>query len=488
MDLKMLGKFKPSAAFEHLHKTVFIVLVVITCLLLGGSRTPSLLEKIQAQGTLLVISRNGPTTYYEGASGYTGFEYSLTRAFAKRMGLKLEIIEEGSLKDLLTSVGGKAQLAAAGLTITPEREEQVAFTRPYMFVTQQVIYRTTEARPESVANLIGKSILVVKNSSHAERLRELQTEYPELKWEERDDIEALDLMEMVHKKKIDYAIVDSNVYDVNANLYPKAKVAFDISTPQPIAWAFPKYGDQSLLQAANQFLATLELSGGLSDIIDRYFSGAKPMGESDADAFARHIDELLPKWKDSLRTAADEHDLDWLLLAALSYQESRWNPTAKSPTGVRGFMMLTKITAKEVGIADRLNPQQSIQGGAKYFRGLLDRVPESIQGEERIWFALAAYNIGFGHLEDARELTLSHGGNPDRWEDVKLHLPLLTKRQYYKATKHGYARGREAVRYVSKVRTFYNILGSKDPEQQEAVTAQEQPLSQSPTAPLSKST
>ncbi|HSX83881.1 MAG TPA: transglycosylase SLT domain-containing protein, partial [Cellvibrio sp.] len=169
-------------------------------------------------------------------------------------------------------------------------------------------------------------------------------------------------------------------------------------------------------------------------------------------------------WRDKIKEAAVEQELDWLLMAALSYQESHWNPKAVSPTGVRGFMMLTLNTAKEMEVKNRLNPEQSIKGGTRYFRKLLDRIPPGVTGQERIWLALAAYNIGYGHLEDARVLAQQHGANPNRWADVKDYLPLLSKRQYYKFTKHGYARGQEAVDYVQNIRNFYTILAWNDLE------------------------
>ena len=150
--------------------------------------------------------------------------------------------------------------------------------------------------------------------------------------------------------------------------------------------------------------------------------------------------------------------MDWRLLAAIGYQESHWNPRARSPTGVRGIMMLTLNTAKHIGVKNRLDAEQSIMGGAKYFKIVLKRIPARIPEPDRTWFALASYNIGWGHVEDARILTERQGADPDRWVDVKERLPLLRQRKYYKQTRYGYARGNEPVQYVDNIRRYYETL------------------------------
>lgn len=434
---------------------------------LVSSRIPTTLERVQQAGELVIISRNGPTTYYEDAQGTTGFEYVLAKRFANFLGVKLRIVEMEDLGYMLKSVGSEyGQLAAAGLTVTPKRRKEVLFTEPYMEVTQQLIYQQGTPPPTSVDDLIGKQILVIGNSSHAERLRELQREHPALDWDERFDVEMLDLLEMVHSGKVDYTVVDSNAYQINSALYPKAQIAFDISEPEPLAWAFPQSNDDSLYQQANAFLAQAKQDGTLAAIEERFYGHVGEMNYSGALLFAHRLQNRLPQWEDYLKQAAEAVDVDWHLLAALSYQESHWNPKAVSHTGVRGFMMLTQATAQEMRIENRLDPQQSIDGGTRYYRKILDRLPERITGPDRHWLALAAYNIGLGHLEDARVLTQHYGGNPDKWSDVKEYLPLLAKRNYYKHTQHGYARGWEAVAYVQNIRNYYAVIAWHKLEQE----------------------
>jgi len=442
-----------------LHSVVVLSVITVLCVSQVSSRIPTTLESIQDAGKLVVISRNGPTTYYEGPNGLTGFEYHIAKKFAKHLGVKLEIRETENLGVMLDSIGTKAgHLAAAGLTITETRKQKVLFSEPYLQITQQVIYHQKEQRPESVADLENKTILVIGNSSHAERLRELKRDYPNLHWQERHDIEMLDLMEMVHEREIDFAVIDSNAHSINSNLYPDAQVAFDISTPQDLAWAFPDQSDDSLFLEAQKFFQSIKQKGVIEDALETYYGHLGEINYGGAVLFANRLETRLPKWETLLREAAAENNLDWQLLAALSYQESHWNPKAKSPTGVRGFMMLTRDTAKFVGIKNRLDPKQSISGGAKYFKSIYGRIPERIMDPDRTWLAMAAYNVGLGHLEDARILTAQHGGDPDKWTDVREALPLLAKRKYYKQTKHGYARGWEPVEYVKNIRNFQTII------------------------------
>ncbi|NIB43999.1 membrane-bound lytic murein transglycosylase MltF [Pseudomaricurvus alkylphenolicus] len=443
-------------AIRHL---LSLTLVVTAGLFLSASHTPTALEQVLASGELTIISRNGPTTYYEDSRGMVGYEYTLAKAFADDLGVKLNISEEENLGRIFHQVGGdQGQLAAAGLAVTDTRQRQVRFTASYMEVTQQVIYRTGTARPRKVQDLIGKSLLVISNSAQAELLREMQRQHPKLRWHEQSDLEILDLMEKVHKGEIDFAVVSSNAFDLNRALYPRAKVAFDVSEPQAVAWAFPKGVDDSLLDRANGFIARAHESGMLQEMNEYYYGHVDGLDAGSALTFARRLQTRLPRWQEYLQIAGDMFDLDWQLLAAISYQESHWNSRAQSYTGVRGLMMLTKVTAAEMGVENRLDPIQSIYGGAKYFKKIFDRIPQDIQGADRTWLALAAYNVGFGHMEDARVLTERMGRDPDKWVDVREHLPLLAKRKYYRRAKHGYARGWEPVQYVQRIRSYYNTI------------------------------
>lgn len=439
---------------------------------LNSSRTPTELEKVLASGELHMISRNGPSTFFEGPNGYEGFEYSIAKRFADSLGVELIIHDEENLGVMLEKVhANRVNFAAAGLTVTEKRQQKVKFASPYMHVTQQVIYKAGTERPKTVEDLIGKSIVVIGNSSHSENLRMLQRQHPELTWEERSDVEMLDLLELVHSSEIDFTIVDSNAYDLSGSVYPRARVAFNLTEAEPLAWAFTPTLDNSLYNKAIKFFEEEATIAAINDTVEKYYGHVGELDFSGAMVFAHRLDKRLPKWEARLKAAAEKFDLDWQLLAALSYQESHWNPRAKSPTGVRGFMMLTLGTAKDMGVKNRLNADQSIEGGARYFRSIYDRIPERIQGPDRTWLALAAYNVGLGHVEDARILTEHHGGNPDKWADVRENILLLSKRKYYKFTKHGYARGWEAVDYVQNIRNFHTIIAWNEKAKSEQIAS-----------------
>jgi membrane-bound lytic murein transglycosylase F len=456
---------KKDSLFCNLLKHKFRPLYVLGCLsicampfLLTSSGIPSLLDRVINNGSLSVASSNGPNTYYEGPFGYTGFEYELTEAFANHLGVALKIKDRPTFTNMLASIQAKKEhFAANNLSVTPERQKSLIFSVPYMQVKQHVIYRRGSKRPKTIDDLLDLDIVVMANSSHAEFLRSLKETFPSLNWREVDEVEPLDLLENVHSGRADITIVDSTFYIVNRNIYPKARRAFDFHEEKNIAWAFPKSDDHSLFKAANSFLVEYRDSGQLKKLRDKYFEH-KRLDEGGALTFSKHIDNRLPKWEEYFKTTADEFNLDWLFIAAISYQESHWDARARSYTGVRGLMMLTRRTAKGLGIKNRLDPEQSIYGGAKYLTQQVKRLPERIKNPDRLWMALASYNVGYGHLEDARVITETQGGNPDLWSDVKKRLPLLSQKKHYKKTKHGYARGWEPVQYVERIRNYHDIL------------------------------
>ncbi|MBT5066913.1 MAG: transglycosylase SLT domain-containing protein, partial [Halieaceae bacterium] len=178
--------------------------------------------------------------------------------------------------------------------------------------------------------------------------------------------------------------------------------------------------------------------------------------------FQKAVEMQLPKWRPLIEKVAQEFRIDWRLLAAISYQESHWDPTARSPTGVRGMMMLTRPTAKEMGVTNRLDAEQSLRGGARFLNSLLRRLPSDIDDPDRTWMALAAYNIGMAHLEEARRLTEGNGQDPHLWQDVRAKLPDLQNPAIYPHLRHGFARGKEAVTYIDNIRHYYTTLQLKD--------------------------
>lgn len=435
----------------------YILLFFLT--ITGCERTTTLLEQVQQSGELVVATRNSPSTYYIGPDGPTGFEYDLARAFADHLGVSLKIVVPDTFNEILPKVTrGEVNLAAAGLTITKARKEIVRFGPSYYSITPQLVYRSNMPKPESLDDLHG-ILEVVSGSSHEEQLKELkETKYPDLTWRANTQLESEELLYLVWEQLIDYTIADSNEIAINRRFYPELRVAFDISDPEQLGWAFPRGEDASLYDEAKAFFFQIREDGRLKQLVERYFGHVRDFDYVGTRRYLRHIQQRLPEYMDIFKAAGEKYGFDWRLLAAIGYQESHWEPNARSPTGVRGIMMLTLNTVKYLGLDDRLDPVQSINGGAHYLKIMDEKIPDRIPEPDRTWLALAAYNIGFGHLEDARRLTEMNGGNPDHWVDVKQNLPLLSQKKWYKRTRFGYARGREPVRYVENIRSYYDIL------------------------------
>ena len=421
---------------------------------------PSTLERIKEDGVLRVVTRNSPATYFQDRNGETGFEYELVKRFADDLGVKLEIETADNLDDLFDQLGkpNGPVLAAAGLVSSEQRLKQVRFSHPYLEVTPQIIYRNGQSRPTNAADLAGKKIMVLKGSTHAEQLAELKKQNPAIEYEESDAVEVVDLLRMVDEGQIDLTLVDSNEVAMNQVYFPNVRVAFDLGNASHQSWAVAAGEDNSLLNEVNSYLDKVGKNGTLQRLKDRYYGHVDVLGYMGAYTFAQHLQQRLPKYEKHFKTYAKEEKVDWRLLAAIGYQESLWQPAVTSKTGVRGLMMLTQNTAQAMGVSNRLDAKQSIMGGAKYLAKIKDELDDDIAEPDRTWFALAAYNVGTGHLDDARLLAKKDGLNPNKWLDVKKMLPRLAQKQWYSKTRYGYARGNEPVHFVANIRRYYDIL------------------------------
>lgn len=445
----------------------YCLLLASFSFILTTSHAPTTLEEVLRDGELRVTSLAGSTTYFENAKGPNGFEYFLAKAFADSLGVKLRITLKPSLSAVLQSVGGpKANFAAAGLVVTSKRQERLLFSEPYYEIEQKVIYRSGSKKPKNIADLADGVLLAVVDSSQSERLFSLKKRYPELIWKEPKGLEMQDLMSEVHFGNVDYAVVGSMVYQLDRFIYPRARAAFTLPKSESVGWAFPARNDDSLINAANHFLRAYKESGKLDALIKKSFEQQNNFNFSTLQRFQRMVFTRLPKFEVLFREASKKYNIDRHLLAAIAYQESHWDAKAISPTGVRGLMMLTLPTAQEVGVKNRLDPKQSLEGGIKYYLKIKARLPKSIKEPDRTMLALAAYNVGLGHLEDARVLTDRAGKNPNLWIDVQAFLPLLQQKKYYTTVRHGYARGQEPVDYVKRIQRYEHLLKKNAIEQQ----------------------
>lgn len=418
----------------------------------------STLGRIQAAGRLLVATTNTSTTCYDGPQGPTGFECDLLQGFARKLGVQLELRFFDSTSEAVAAlVGRSADLAAAGISVTPERQNQVRFSVPLQQVALQLVYQGGNKAPQSLDDLDGE-LDVVQGSGGEAALLSLKGSHPNLSWKTAEaDEDVDDLLNQVSRGELGYTVASSDLIAINQHNYPNLRVAFAVSDQRDLAWALPLGGDDSLYKAVQEYLREQLGQGEVARLRDRYFSN---IGETDYQGvvrFTADVQNRLPRYRPYFMEAARHYGLDWRVIAAIGYQESHWDPAAISPTGVRGLMMLTTDTATLLEV-DRENAVQSIRGGAQYFQHIMAELPPQIVEPDRTWMALAAYNQGVGHLLDARTLAAELGGDPNRWVDVRNTLPLLSREHWFKKTRYGYARGREAVGFVGNVRNYYDIL------------------------------
>ena len=433
-----------------------------------------------------MITRNSPSTYFLGQSGPEGPEYDLVKGFADRLGVKLILLQVDRFSDVLKEVeSGRAHLAAAGLTMTEDRALRVDFGISYQSVNQNLIYRRGRVRPRSVADLVGKRLEVVAGSSYVESLKAARVSTPALVWTENPVLDAGELLNRVARDEAAYTLVDANLFSIFQRFHPELQVAFTLSKGDSLAWAFPRHTDASLRDAANTYLASLKSSGQLAQVMEKYYGHKNRFDYAGTRKFLRDYQQRLPQYRQAFAAAGKQADLDWRLIAAVGYQESHWDPGAISPKGAQGIMMLTLETAQLMGLVDPLNAEQSIVAGSRYLWRMKRRISKlspSIQDPDLTWMALAAYNMGYGHLLDARKLTSLRGGNPNRWADVKFTLPLLMEKRWHSRARWGYARGGETNVYVRNIRNYYDILVWLEPGPEDTPLLAETPHVKPPSS------
>lgn len=434
-------------------------LLVLLAATAACMREVDVLERIVDEGVLHVATQPGPTSCSIVAGKPSGFECELLARFAHELGVRLEVHFVDAFGKLLPAVEqGDAHIAAGGIAITPRRRQRVRFAPAYTQTTPQVVYRHGQPRPEGVPDLPGFSIEVRAGSAEAARLADLAEDHPGLTWREVKGVEVEALLQRVDDGRTDLTIADASRVDVARRDMPHLRPAFSLGRALPVAWALPPRNSRRLARRLTRFFEQLELSGELSRLRAQYFGRGGSFDFVDTRTLLEHTQRRLPAYRPLFESAARRTGLDWELLAAMSYQESHWDPDARSFTGVAGLMMLTRDTAQQMGVGNRNDPGESILGGARYLERVLAKIPQRIPEPDRTWLALAAYNVGFGHLEDARILAESAGEDPDRWSAVRKYLPRLAQPEWHSRTRFGYARGDEPVRFVENIRRYRDTL------------------------------
>ena len=482
------GPHKPEQYTAHrinLLKKLKInyLFIGIVTLLLAAALWPSIpwfskaenrIAAIQARGELRVSTLSSPLTYSAINNKVIGLDYELAQHFADYLGVKLKVTVRQNISQLFDDLdNGDADLLAAGLVYNSERSKNYQPGPTYYSVSQQLVYRVGSLRPRTLAGLTAEQLTVAPGHVVIDDLRALkEKKYPNLNWTVDEKQGTTALLEQVTDGKLPYTIADSVAISLFQRVHPELAVALDVTDEQPVTWFSPLDADQTLSAAMLDFFNGMNEDGTLARLEEKYLGHGDDFDYVDTRSFLRAVDNVLPDLKPLFEKYAQE--IDWRLLAAISYQESHWDPQATSPTGVRGLMMLTKNTAQSLGLTDRTDAEQSISGGARYLQDMMAKVPETVPEEERIWFALAAYNMGYAHMIDARALTAKTKGNPDSWSDVKQRLPLLSQKPYYSKLTYGYARGHEAYAYVENIRKYQiSLVGYLMEKEREAQAAQQ---------------
>ena len=437
---------------QKLITIITLVMVLCAC----DMQQQSQLSHIKTQNKIRVGTLAGASNYYQAVQGEQGFEYELAQEFAEHLGVELEMVPFFNLSDMFSRLdSGDLDLIASGLTYNKARAQNYRFGPTYRTISQKLVYKQGRVRPRDFDDLTD-NLTVLAKSSHSLALQQLKQTHPDLTWHETEDLDEEELLQAVIDGEIDYTLADSHTLSLFRRYHPNLSIGFSVTRNDPIAWLLRNDGDDSLYALMVPFFGEVKQSNQLYVLEEKYFGHVRQFNYVNTLAYIEAIKDTLPKYQPWFEQYAGS--LDWRLLAALSYQESMWNPRAKSPTGVRGIMMLTRDTAKQVGVTNRLAPEQNIKGGAEYLMKLEKRIPDRVPQPDRTWLALASYNIGWGHVNDARIITEQQGASPDKWADVKKRLPLLIKKRYYRKTKYGYSRGDVAVQYVDNIRRYYDAL------------------------------
>ncbi|TMG85420.1 MAG: membrane-bound lytic murein transglycosylase MltF [Betaproteobacteria bacterium] len=408
--------------------------------------------------------RPGPTTWFVGPDGdAAGFDRELVALFAREVGLPLRIVPADSALQLFKGIAsGEVQIGAGGLirpaSAANERSaESLLYSNGYYAIEPVLVYNSEGFKPESWADLTGETVGIVEGTGLEATLAKVRGDHPDVQWRPLALPAAEGLIEQVSEGSLGYAVVASNEAALVRNVFLNVETAFPVGPRQELVWVVSAK-QAVLLEKVNAFFARIAKDGTLQRLIDRYFGHVRRVERIGAGVFQERIRTVLPAFTALFHQAQQESGIEWRLIAAIAYQESHWDPQATSETNVRGMMMLTEDTAKRLRVRDRLDARQSIGAGARYLAELKRSLPARIAEPDRTWIALAAFNIGIGHLEDARVLAVRRKLNPDSWSDIKKTLPLLAQADLADDTRFGVARGGQAVVFVETVRAYYDVL------------------------------
>jgi len=449
---------------------MFLPLVVL--LALAGCGHGEALEEIRERGELRVATLNGPTTYFIGPEGPEGSEYALAEKFAAELGVKLILVMEADGQGLRNALKDKrADLAAAQLSLGPRWRQVALPSEPYSESPLFWVHAKGSTRPTTVEEIRKMRVVVMDESAELNWLEQqpsigskriLHTVIPRKV--------GRDTLELVASGRGDITLMDGREFAAARPLHPTLEIAFALPERRKLRWMIRRDG-HDLLQAANTFLIRErpKITPPMMEI--DAFSRPLVVPRANSEQLVIDIEGRLPQLREFFKEAAEISGLDWQLIAAMAYQESMWDADAVSPFGAQGLMMLMPRTARSLGVTDPFDERENILAGARYLAQLYATIPARVRDPDRLWMAIASYNMGYGHLEDARVLTARQGGDPDAWIDVRERLTLLSEEFWYLQAKNGYARGFETKQMVDHIQQYLALMRKNFPDDEEPMAS-----------------
>lgn len=424
-------------------------------------------ETILAEGKLRVVTDFNSVNYFIYKGQPMGFQYELLQELSNHLGIGIDVKVNNDLKQNFQDLeNGKVDLVASNLTITPEREEILAFTTAVGQSRQVLVQRIPDKKPginpvlnvKTAFDLGGKTVYVQKNSAHASRLRTLAGQISQKINIIEVPIESEQLIRMVSRKEIEYTVADEDIALVNMGIYSGLDISAIISFPQDQAWALRKESVK-LKDEIDKWLVSFKTTRRYAVLRNKYYSSSKIAGMVKSAYYSPETGKISP-YDEIIRREADKIGWDWRIIASMIYQESRFNHTAESHAGAFGIMQLMPLTAKRFGVDRYSTPEAHIKAGIKFIHWLDVRYQDKISDpQERIKFVLASYNVGPGHVADAMKLAEKYGKNPFIWEgNVEYYLLKKSDPKYFSdpLVRNGYLRGTETTKYVREVMYRYN--------------------------------
>ena len=441
---------------------IFIFIVICSINFLSEKPAPEIipLDNILDSGSITLITRNNTHCYYTYREQAMGFEYDLSKEFADFLGVKLNVVIADNLEAMTSLLmNEKGHFIGASMTDLPGTRG-VSLSDGYMLIRQHIIINRKSRKIKSIEKLKGKTIHIGNGTSHYNQLEILKHNGINLKKITSKDMSEDDLIQKVAEGKIDITIAHSNVAYLNRRYHPKAIVSLPVGEKKHLKWAV-KANSPKLLDKINIFFETIKKNGKFTTIYNRYYSDIDSFNYVDLNSYHKSLNKRLPRYSNIIKSAAKKYDFDWRLIAAQIYQESHFNPRARSRSNALGMMQLTSTTAESLGVTSAYDPEQNIYAGVKYLRKLYDLFDKA-EDKDRLYLALAAYNVGQGHVLDARNIAREMNLDPNKWSSLSKTLPMLKKEKYFMKAKYGYCRGTETVNYIKQIKIFYDILKHKE--------------------------